>query len=161
LLLTGTYQLPFGAGQAFQGPRRLNGGLGGWTLRTVTTIQTGQWVTPTMPAAYDQSNTNMIERSAGGAIPRPDCRGKPLRNQTSTQFYNPNAFPLPTANAGRFGSCGIGTLQGPGMIDVDLGIAKRFNIGDRLHFRFEATFPNILNHTNFAPPATNITGPAF
>jgi hypothetical protein len=47
------------------------------------------------------------------------------------------------------------------MIDVDAGLAKRFNLGERFHARFEATFTNMLNHTNFAPPATNITSPSF
>jgi hypothetical protein len=27
--------------------------------------------------------------------------------------------------------------------------------------RFESTFTNVLNHTNFAPPATQIDNPAF
>ena len=160
-LLTGTYQLPFGAGQAFHGPRALNAVVGDWTLSTVATIQTGQWLTPTMPAANDQSNTDMIERSIGGAIARPDCVSNPYANQTSQQFYAFNAFALPPANAGRFGSCGVGILQGPGMIDVDLGLARRFKIGEHMHFRFEATFTNVLNHANFAPPATNIASPAF
>jgi hypothetical protein len=161
VLLTGAYQLPFGKGQSFQGPRILNPVIGGWTLSTVTTIQTGQWLTPTMPPADDQSNTNMIVRTTGGAIARPDCVGNPSLGQTSAQFYNPNAFALPPTNVGRFGSCGVGILEGPHMIDVDMGLAKRFNIGERVHFRFEATFTNILNHTNFAPPATNITSPSF
>ena len=47
------------------------------------------------------------------------------------------------------------------MIDVDMGLAKRFNLGERFHLRFEATFTNALNHTNFAPPAMNITSPSF
>jgi hypothetical protein len=46
------------------------------------------------------------------------------------------------------------------MIDVDAGLAKRFNIGERLHVRFEATFTNVLNHTNFAPPALNVGNPS-
>ena len=161
VLLTGAYQLPFGKGQKFQGPRYANAVIGGWTLSTVTTIQTGQWLTPTMPAADDQSNTDMIERNTGGAIARPDCVGSPYANQTSQQFYNLNAFALPPTSAGRFGSCGVGILQGPHMIDVDMGLSKRFNIGEKLHVRFEATFTNILNHTNFAPPAMNITSPSF
>ena len=161
VLLTGTYQLPFGEGQAFRGPRRLNAILDGWTVSTATTMQTGQWLTPTMPAAYDQSNTDMIERSVGGAVARPDCVGNAYAGQSSRQFFNPNAFALPPLNAGRFGSCGVGILQGPGMIDMDLGLAKRFHIGERFHFRFEATFTNVLNHANFAPPITNITSPAF
>ena len=161
VLLSGTYQLPFGAGQRFQGPRFLNSVIGGWTLSTVTTIQTGQWLTPTMPANFDQSNTDMIVRSTAGAVARPDCVGNPTLGQTSAQFYNPSAFALPPDNAGRFGSCGVGILEGPHSIDVDLGLAKRFNLGERAHVRFEATFTNALNHTNFAPPAMNITSPAF
>ena len=160
-LLTGTYQLPFGTGQAWKGPHFLSPVIGGWTLSTVTTLQTGQWLTPTMPPNFDQSNTNMIVRSTGGAIARPDCVGNPYANQTSQQFYNLNAFALPPADAGRFGSCGVGILEGPHMIDVDMGLAKRFNLGERFHVRFEATFTNLLNHTNFAPPAMNITSPSF
>jgi hypothetical protein len=29
-----------------------------------------------------------------------------------------------------------------------------------MHLRFEATFTNVLNHTNFAPPATDSSTPA-
>jgi hypothetical protein len=29
-----------------------------------------------------------------------------------------------------------------------------------LRLRFEATFTNVLNHTNFAPPATNFSSPS-
>ncbi len=159
-MLTGTYQLPFGKGQAFEGPHFLNPVIGGWILSTVTTIQTGQWLTPTMPAADDQSNTNMIVRNTGGAIARPDCVGNPYANQTTQNFYSLSAFALPPTDAGRFGNCGVGILQGPGMIDVDAGLAKRFNLGERFHLRFEASFTNVLNHTNFAPPALNVGNPS-
>ena len=160
-LFTGTYELPFGKGQAWQGPHYLNPVIGGWILSTVTTIQTGQWLTPTMPATDDQSNTNMIVRTTGGAIARPDCVANPYANQASQQLFNPSAFALPPDNSGRFGSCGVGILRGPHMIDVDMGLSKRFNVGERYHFRFEATFTNMLNHTNFAPPAMNISSPSF
>jgi hypothetical protein len=46
------------------------------------------------------------------------------------------------------------------MIDVDTGLAKQFRIGERFRLRFEATFTNVLNHTNFAPPALNIGNPS-
>ncbi|MGA2075971.1 MAG: carboxypeptidase regulatory-like domain-containing protein [Terriglobia bacterium] len=159
-MLTGTYQLPFGMGKTFAGPHFLNPVIGGWNLSTVTTLQTGQWLTPTMPAADDQSNTDMIERNTGGAIARPDCVGDPYANQTTQNLFNLNAFALPPTNAGRFGNCGVGILRGPGMIDVDTGLAKQFLIGERFRLRFEATFTNVLNHTNFAPPALNIGNPS-
>ncbi len=43
------------------------------------------------------------------------------------------------------------------MIDVDAGLAKHFQINERFGLRFEASFTNVLNHTNYAPPATNIS----
>ena len=159
-MLTGTYQLPFGKGQLLGAPGFLDRVIGGWTLNTVATLQTGQWLTPTMPPAADQSNTDMIARATGGAIARPDCVGNPNANQSNQHFFNLNAFALPPVDAGRFGTCGVGILQGPGMIDVDAGLAKRFNITERAHLRFEATFTNVLNHTNFAPPALNIGNPS-
>ena len=155
-LLTGSYQLP-SPGQA---SRVLNSIAGGWTLSTITTIQTGQWLTPTMPAADDQSNTNMIVRNTGGAQARPDCVGNPYSGQTNQNFFNINAFALPPANAGRFGTCGVGILQGPGMVNVNAGLAKIFKIRERARVRFEASFTNVLNHTNFAPPALNVGNPS-
>jgi len=160
VLLTGAYQLPFGAGKFLHGPGFVNPVIGGWTVSTVTTLQTGQWLTATMPATDDQSNTNMIVRNTGGAIARPDCMGNPYANQTSQGLFNINAFALPPANAGRFGSCGVGNLQGPHMIDVDMGLAKVIQMKDRYRLRFEATFTNVLNHSNFAPPAVNVGNPA-
>jgi hypothetical protein len=160
LLVTGVYQLPFGAGQRWQGNRLVNAAIGGWNLSTVTNIQTGQWLTPTMPPADDQSNTDMIERSTGGAIARPDCVGNPYADQTNQNFFNINAFALPSANAGRFGNCGIGILQGPGMINVNMGAAKVFHIREKLRLRFEASFTNVLNHVNFAPPSLNLGNPS-
>jgi hypothetical protein len=158
-MLTGTYKLPFGKGQTFAGRGFLDPVIGGWTLSSVTTLQTGQWLTPTLPPGDDQSNTNMIERSTGGAIARPDCVGNPNANQSPQHYFNLNAFALPPANAGRFGTCGVGILEGPGMIDVDAGLAKNFKITEGSHLRFEASFTNVLNHTNYAPPALNLGEP--
>ncbi len=39
-------------------------------------------------------------------------------------------------------------------------LAKTFHPTERLRVRFESTFTNVLNHTNFAPPATQIDVPA-
>ncbi len=160
-MVTGTYQLPFGKGKTFAGPRLLDPVIGGWNLSTVTTMQTGEWLTPTMPPNDDQSNTNLIERASGGAIARPDCAGNSIpRNRSPQSYYNLSAFALPPADAGRFGTCGVGILEGPGMIDVDAGLAKRFNVGESMHVRFEASFTNVINHTNYAPPALNLGEPS-
>ncbi len=158
-MITGTYALPFGKGQTLAGPGFLSPVIGGWSLSTVTTLQTGEWLTPTEPAADDQSNTNMIARSSGFAISRPDCTaGKAIPN---VPYYKGVVLTPPPNDAGRFGTCGLGIFEGPGMIDVDAGLAKRVNIRERMHLRFEASFTNVINHTNYAPPAMNIGSGSF
>jgi hypothetical protein len=161
-LLTGTYQLPVGTGQLVKVPQPLNPVLGGWFVSTVTTIQTGQWLTPTMNASQDQSNTNLVLRNEeGSAQARPDCVGNPIpSNQSPSNFYNSSAFAFPPQNAGRFGTCGLGILQGPGMVNVNASLAKNFNISERYRLRFEASFTNVINHANFAPPSLNFSNPA-
>jgi hypothetical protein len=113
-----------------------------------------------MPPADDQSNTNMLVRNTGGAIARPDCVGNPYANQTNANFFNINAFALPPTDSGTFGSCGVGILEGPRMINVNMGLAKIFRITERYRIRFEASFTNVINHTNFAPPALNVGNPS-
>ncbi|MGB6130926.1 MAG: carboxypeptidase regulatory-like domain-containing protein [Acidobacteriaceae bacterium] len=157
-LISGTYQLPFGAGRARQGPAPINAIFGGWELSTVTTLQSGDWLTPTTSPAFDQSNTGMAVRAGGGAILRPDCGfGSPYRSTTPGVLFNLGAFAETPAGAGRFGNCGLGMLQGPDMIDVNSGLARNISVHERYKVRFEATFTNVINRSNYAPPQTNIS----
>jgi len=159
-LLTGLYQLPFGQGRTF-----LNTGgwkntlLGGWELTNVTLLETGPWLTPSISDSFDQSNTNVVNR---GAFLRPDQVSKNFyQGQSRAQYFNLAAFAPTPAGAGRFGDAGVGILQGPGTAAASLGLAKVFNVTEKLRVRFESTFTNVLNHTNFAPPATQIDNPTF
>jgi Carboxypeptidase regulatory-like domain len=160
MLLTGVYQLPVGRGRTF-----MNGGgvkdafLGGWDLTTVTLLETGPWLTPTISGAADQSNTNVANR---GVTLRPDVVSNHFyASQSRTHYFNLAAFSPTPAGAGRFGNAGVGILQGPGTAAVSLGVAKNFRITEKLHARFESTFTNVLNHTNFAPPVTAIDSSTF
>jgi hypothetical protein len=40
---------------------------------------------------------------------------------------------------------------------VNASLAKQFSLTDRFRLWFEATFTNVLNHPNFAPPSLNIS----
>jgi Carboxypeptidase regulatory-like domain len=159
LLLTGTYQLPFGKGRKFETRSSLlNLVTGGWDLTTVTLIESGPWLTPTIGAAFDQSNTDALARST---VVRPDLVGDPTPvNQTHGNYYNLSAFAPTPAGAGRIGDAGVGILQGPGTVSVNAGLAKTFDLTERFKLRFESTFTNVFNHTNFAPPATNVSNPS-
>jgi hypothetical protein len=157
-LLTGIYQLPFGQGRTF-----LNTGgwpnaiLGGWEMNTVALVETGPWLTPSISASYDQSNTDVVNR---GAFLRPDQVSTNFyQGQSDAHYFNLAAFAPTPAGAGRFGNAGVGILQGPGTTTVNLGLAKVFHVTESVRMRFEATFTNAFNHTNFAPPATQIDVP--
>src|ERR1700733_11950834 len=157
-LLTGTYQLPYGPGREWSSKSKfVNAALGGWNLNTVTLIQTGPWLTPTISPTADQSNTGIIGR--GGITARPDAVGNP-NVSSGDVLWNLNAFAPTPAGAGRIGNAGVGILQGRGTIAVSAGLSKIFPVRERLRFRFEATFTNALNHTNFAPPASDISSPS-
>ena len=156
-LVTGIYQLPFGTGRALStNSKVLNAVVGGWNLSTVTLLQTGPWLTPTVSPTLDQSNTGIVGR--GGITARPDAVGDPASPGSGLQ-WNLNAFAPTPAGAGRIGNAGVGILEGPGTISVSAGLSKIFPIRERARLRFECTFTNALNHTNFAPPASNTSSP--
>jgi hypothetical protein len=159
-LLTGMYELPFGPGKFLKTQNKfVNGTLGGWSVNTIALIQTGQWFTPTISPTADQSNTNIVGR--GGITARPDEVGNPYAQTLPGYLWNGTAFPSTPLGAGRIGNAGVGILQGPGLINVNAGLARRFKIREGLNLRFEATFTNVLNHTNFAPPATDVSNANF
>jgi hypothetical protein len=160
LMLTGTYELPYGRNRRWSSQSGIvNGILGGWNLSTITLLETGVYLTPTMSVSEDQTNTD--PSAAGILVVRPDRVGNPIpANRTRANYFNINAFAPPPLNAGRVGNAGVGSLEGPGTAVVNAGLAKVMPIHDRLNLRFEATFTNVLNHTNFAPPSTDISNPS-
>lgn len=158
-LISGVYQLPFGKGRAFMSGNGFAGKvLGGWDLTNITMLETGPWLTPSVSGAADQSNTNVANRSA---VQRADVVSKDFyAGQSRSQYFNLAAFSTTPAGAGRFGNAGVGILQGPGTVAMSLGVAKGFAITEKVHGRFESTFTNVVNHTNFAPPATVVDSPS-
>jgi FlaG/FlaF family flagellin (archaellin) len=142
LLLTGTYVVP---------RVRLE-------VSTVTLLQSGPYLTPTISPVFDAANVNALGR---GTIVRPDVVGDPtLSNPTPNAWWNLNAYAPTPAGAGRVGNGGVGTLIGPSTFTIAAGLAREFAVGRGLRGRVELTCTNILNRTNFAPPATDVTTPA-
>ena len=96
----------------------------------------------------DQSNTNVANRSA---VLRPDVVSQDFyRGQSRAQYFNLAAFAPTPAGAGRFGDAGVGILQGPGTARCQPGRGEVvLRVTEKVHARFETTFTNVLNHTNF------------
>jgi hypothetical protein len=146
--ISGTFELPFGHGQPWlAGTTGVAGKLvGGWQLNGIATFMSGFPFTP-------QVGSN---RSGDGDTRNPD---RPSLNpsfagsilpQTPGQWFNPNAFMLPTP--GTYGNLGRGTLTGPGMTEVDLSLFKNTSVSERINLQFRAEIFNVLNHTNLGTP---------
>lgn len=154
-LTTGTIDIPFGRGKRFGANLNAfaNALLGGWQTTHIILLQTGPFLTPYYKGSNDPSGTNAPNRA--GAL-RPDrlpvsaCDALPI---SEGQVFDGNCFfygwPGPI---GRFGNSGVGILTGPGTAVWNSGIGKVFPVNERLRLRLDATFTNVLNHPNFAPP---------
>jgi hypothetical protein len=164
-------ELPVGKGRRFLGNANgvVDGILGGWQLSTIFLAETGPFMTPFM-----QFNSS---GNANFGFNRPDLAGNPNNvRHTSTQWWNPNVFACPGGTAGqdftpgtvvintnqcnvigRFGNAGVGSLVGPGTATWNLGLSKRFHVTERIAFKFESSFTNVLNHPNFDDPRQNLT----
>ncbi|HLX43099.1 MAG TPA: carboxypeptidase regulatory-like domain-containing protein [Bryobacteraceae bacterium] len=159
VLVSAIYQLPVGKGRAYL--KNMNAVseavLGGWELSTVSLWQTGPHLTAVTSPAFDTANLNLVFT---GALLRPDCTGNPVPStQNVNEFFNIAGFnPVPAP--GRIGNCGVGTLTGPGTATIAGGLSKTFQVREKARLRFEATFTNLLNHTNYAPPAVDVSSPA-
>jgi Carboxypeptidase regulatory-like domain len=159
VLLTGTYELPYGRGRQWSNHSSVvNDILGGWNVNTITLLESGPYLTPTMSVADDQTNTDPA--AAGVAVVRPDrVPNISPRRGPNGAYFNIAAFAPPPVGAGRVGNASVGSLEGPGTIAVAAGLAKVIPIHGNINLRFESTFTNVLNHTNFAPPQTDISNP--
>lgn len=149
------WQIPFGRGRRFGShiPGWANQIFGGWETIWTAYLQTGPWFNPTFSGS-DPSNTNTI----GG---RPDAlRSGEIPDPNVNRWFDPTAFAVPPANAGRFGNSGRNILEAPGMRVLHLGVAKEFRIYEKAVVTFEVAARNLFNHPNFGLPVTDITNPS-
>jgi hypothetical protein len=161
------YELPFGTGKQFLGTAKtpLNLLVGGWDVTGITILQTGPFLTPTIPSSHDPSGTDPSERSDGN-YQRPDCVAgqNPNTRSTAGRYLNAKAFSIPGLNTttgvgvpiGRFGNCSVGILNGPGTKGLSMSAGKDFVFHDRFALRYEADYSNILYIENLRNPQTQL-----
>jgi hypothetical protein len=82
-------------------------------------------------------------------------------------YLNPAAFMCAGSNAactvfsGQFGNVGRNALYGPGQINFDMALTRRFAVSERWKLDLRADFFNIMNHANWNAPGANITSGTF
>ena len=152
LNLSGIYELPVGKGKMlFRNANRVvNTVIGGWSVNTIYTYQSGEPFT--VRSGFLTANGTAQSRAALApgvtSLPRARLQDKagvigPVFFADASQF----AAPAP-------GELGIGrnVFQGPSYWNVDLGISKGFQLSERFRLTFRTEMFNALNHANFRNP---------
>ena len=172
-------------------PRVLDAFVGGWRISNIFLAQSGPFESPYFPSGQgDPSGTGSgLNGTAAGfdgghRSQHPDVVtgvGSVPSSQTRLHWVNPAAFACPGNPAwspgtacttgsgsgvapnpiGRFGNAQVGSVVGPGTVNLSSGISKTFPITERVRFRLEGTFTNVLNHTNLGDPNMNVSSPSF
>ncbi len=136
--------------------------LGGWQLNGIATVMSG---TPfTVFDSHDVAAQGGAPEITGFSSQRPNLVGNPNSGPHRVDnWFNAAAFQAldPVANAGQFGTAGRNIVEGPGYANWDLSAVKNIRLTERQHVEFRTEFFNVLNHTNFRLPDSDISSPTF
>ncbi|HTS60395.1 MAG TPA: TonB-dependent receptor [Candidatus Acidoferrales bacterium] len=161
------YQLPFGKGKKFGSGWNgaIDGILGGWTLTSINTANTGLPLNVFYTPSATMDGTSRIADYRGLAVQRPNLVGDPTGQSGPAMldhFWNSAAFAIPPVNA-PYGNVSRNAFRMANFWQWDLGVNKNFKIPVRegMAVQFRSEFFNLLNHSNFGPPTCDITNAAF
>ncbi len=157
-VINALYALPFGRGQSFANnlKRWSNTFVGGWSVASIITVQSGFPFTPQL--SYNPSN-NGDTRNPVRPFLNPNFKGPVVLGKPS-QWFDPNAFLAPPPNSGFYGNVGRDTYIGPGLATWDFSVLKDTAIRERLSLQFRAEIFNLLNRANFNTPNLIVFTPA-
>jgi hypothetical protein len=159
------YELPFGRGRTHASDLAgwKNGFVGGWSVASIITAQSGFPFTPQL--SYNPSNTGDTRNPVRPFL-NPNFTGSVVTGNPA-QWFNPAAFIAPPSASGFFGNAGRDTYTGPGLATWDFSVLKETRVRERLNVQFRAEIFNFLNRANFntpnlivftPPTAANLTG---
>jgi hypothetical protein len=91
-------------------------------------------------------------------VGNPCTTGAGYTPQQNGTFVANGPVPLPI---GRFGNSQVGSVAGPGLVNLSAGLSKTFAMTERFKAKVEGTFTNVLNHTNLSDPNMNLSSGSF
>ncbi len=123
----------------------VNGVIGGWQLGGIVQFRGGFPLTIFSP---DASGTNSRGPRANCIAPPHLFGRKPAFDPFTKQFsgfqwFDPASYA--PADPGTFGTCGVGTVRGPGLNTADLSVQKEFPLNEFKRLELRAEFFNVTN----------------
>jgi Carboxypeptidase regulatory-like domain len=143
-VISWVYELPFGPNRQFANNGGLVGAIvGGWQLAGIATMTTGRPFTVFMQTGVNNGAPSWPNRIGSGR----------LENPTIDLWFNPADFAAPPQNT--YGNSGRGILYGPGHVNFDTSLSKRFGVGGSTNVEFRWDAFNLFNHPGFGFPNQN------
>ena len=141
-VINATYDLPFGRGaeQRGSGESSGTGRSAGSKPAVRTAVHAAAFLQPVERRRHAQSGAAVVESGLHGTV----IEGGP------NQYFNPAAFIQPAS--GTYGNVGRNVLTGPSLATLDLSLAKKFAITERVGLQFRSEFFNILNTGELQQP---------
>ena len=153
------YDLPFGPGKRFATSGPLRWVLGDWQVNALLLLQTGRPLNITYPNTSLNAPGNNNQPNLVGSG-KPEVFGNVGPGQL---WFDTSRFAAPpTINGvGTFGNLGRNLLTGPGVVNVDMSIFRRFKVTERLNLEIRAESFNLSNTPHFANPGLTFGSPNF
>ena len=147
-VMSWVWELPWGPGRRWLPEGGLVGAVvGGWQLAGIGTITTGRPFTVFLQTGVNNGAPSWPNRIGSGKLDDP----------TVDLWYNPRDFVAPPANT--YGDTGRGILYGPGHVNFDTSLSKRFMVMGRSNVEFRWDAFNLFNHPGFGFPQQNFDSP--
>jgi hypothetical protein len=150
LSLNFIYELPFA--KSLAGVSRVV--LHGWQAGSIFTFQAGQPFTPIVNNVNFYANTGNRTELRANLIGASNWGKLPESQRTVDRFFDTAAFATPPQYT--FGTAGRNILTADGISNVDLMLARNFQLNERHRIQFRAEFFNTFNHANFLPPNAEV-----
>jgi hypothetical protein len=80
-------------------------------------------------------------------------------NKGRDGWINGSAFAAPSP--GTLGNLGIGNFVGPGLVQLDLSVARTFKVREKQSIQLRAEAFNLPNHPNFSTPVATLNSSVF
>ncbi|MDQ1473701.1 MAG: hypothetical protein QOJ99_5181, partial [Bryobacterales bacterium] len=153
-VFSSVYDLPFGKGRKWLSSGVLGNVIGGWTVATVTTLQSGAPFT----VITQTNSTNAFSSGSQRANVLSDAN-LPFDQRSVQRWFDTGAFAQPGIY--QFGNEGRNILRAPGLINVDASLLRDFKFTEQKMFQIRGEFLNSTNHTNLGTPNSTFGSSAF
>jgi hypothetical protein len=138
--------------------------LGNWQVNGIFTAMSG---TPfTVFDSNDVSLQGQAPEISGFSSNRPNVVGNPNSGpRTAAQWFNVSAFQQivqdPNSPVEQFGNEGRNAVLGPKYVNWDFSALKNIRLTETKQLQFRGELFNVLNHTNFRLPVSDIESATF